>query len=152
MDRLTRERRSWNMSRIRRRDTKPELIVRSVLHGLGFRFRLSPVRLPGRPDVVLTRHRTVVFVHGCFWHRHADCRFAYEPKSNVGFWTEKFGQNVSRDSRNEKVLRRLGWRVVVVWECQAANRGALTKRLASALAAGGGQRPLPKSAKKTRRT
>lgn len=150
MDRLTRERRSWNMSRIRSRDTKPELLVRSVLHRLGFRFRLNSVRLPGRPDVVLTRHRTAVFVHGCFWHRHAYCRFAYQPKSNVGFWTEKFGQNVARDSRNKRALRRLGWRVFVVWECQAADRAALTKRLAAALSAGGV--PPPTTAKKGRRT
>jgi DNA mismatch endonuclease (patch repair protein) len=133
MDRLTRERRKWNMSRIKSRDTKPELLVRSILHGLGCRFRLKPIRLPGRPDVVLTRHSTAVFVHGCFWHRHAGCRFAYRPKSNVDFWTEKFRQNVKRDSRNRRELRRLGWRVLVVWECEVARRVALTERLAVAL-------------------
>lgn len=150
MDRLTREHRSWNMSRIKGRDTRPELLVRSIVHRLGFRFRLNPVKLPGRPDVVLTRHRTAVFVHGCFWHRHAHCRFAYRPKSNVSFWTEKFGQNVARDSRNMRALRRLGWRVLVVWECQATDRAALAKRLAAALTAGGVPAPTP--AKKGRRT
>ncbi|MCC7411784.1 MAG: DNA mismatch endonuclease Vsr [Gammaproteobacteria bacterium] len=135
MDRLTREHRSWNMSRIRGRDTQPELVVRSVLHRLGFRFRVHEQELPGCPDVVLPRHRVVVFVHGCFWHRHRGCRFAYTPKSNGAFWSDKFEQNVGRDSRNRKELRRLGWRVVVIWECQAADRTALTQRLAAAFKA-----------------
>lgn len=135
MDRLTRERRSWNMSRIRGRDTLPELSVRSALHHLGFRFRLNKQDLPGCPDVVLPRHRVVVFVHGCFWHRHRGCRFAYTPKSNRTFWSEKFEKNVGRDSRNANELRRLGWRVVVVWECQTVDRAALIKRLAAAFAA-----------------
>lgn len=150
MDRLTQERRSWNMSRIKGRDTRPELIVRSVLHRLGFRFRLHGKGLPGRPDVVLARHRTVVFVHGCFWHRHRRCRFAYEPKTNVTFWSEKFRQNVARDSSNNRELRHRGWHVVVVWECQAADRAALAECLAAAL-----ERPSStptKAAKKVRRT
>jgi DNA mismatch endonuclease (patch repair protein) len=133
MDRISRERRSWNMSRIRGRDTKPEVTVRSVLHGLGWRFRLHRKDLPGRPDIVLVRHRTVVFVHGCFWHRHARCRFAYSPKSNRAFWNKKFGGNVARDRRDRGRLRRLGWRVIVVWECQADDRAALTRRLGAAL-------------------
>ena len=150
MDRLNRERRSWNMSRIKGRNTRLELVVRSALHRLGFRFRLHGRRLPGRPDIVLARHRTVVFVHGCFWHRHRGCRFAYQPKSNVSFWTEKFEQNVARDSRNKRELLRLGWRVLVVWECQAVDRGALTERLAAALE-GVGVSPTV-SANKMRRT
>ena len=133
MDSLTPDRRSWNMSRIKGRNTRLELAVRSVLHGLGFRFRLHAGRLPGRPDIVLARHRTVVFVHGCFWHRHRGCPLAYQPKSNVAFWSGKFSGNVSRDARNRKELRRLGWRVVVIWECQAQDRDALTERLATAL-------------------
>jgi DNA mismatch endonuclease (patch repair protein) len=131
MDRLAREHRSWNMSRIRGRDTQPELVVRSVLHRLGFRFRVHEQGLPGRPDIVLPRHRVVVFVHGCFWHRHRGCRFAYTPKSNGAFWSDKFEHNVARDSRNGRKLRRLGWRVVVVWECQTADHTALTQRLAA---------------------
>jgi DNA mismatch endonuclease (patch repair protein) len=133
MDRLTPERRSWNMSRIKGRDTGLELVVRSALHRLGFRFRLHGRKLPGRPDVVLPRHRAVLFVHGCFWHRHRGCRFAYQPKSNISFWTNKFEETVARDSRNSKELRRLGWRVIVVWECQTADREALSARLAAAL-------------------
>ena len=108
------------MSRIRAANTKPELIVRSILHRLGYRFRLGGRKLPGRPDVVLTRHKTAVFVHGCFWHRHRGCRLAYTPKSNVAFWLQKFSENVIRDRRVRRHLARLGWTVVVVWECQVA--------------------------------
>jgi DNA mismatch endonuclease (patch repair protein) len=133
MDSLTQERRSWNMSRIKGRNTGLEVAVRSALHGLGFRFRLHGATLPGRPDIVLTRHRIVVFVHGCFWHRHRGCRLTYQPKSNVAFWSRKFAGNIVRDARNKRELRRLGWRVVVVWECQALDRAALTRRLAAAL-------------------
>ena len=150
MDRLSPQRRSWNISRIKGRNTRLELVVRSVIHGLGFRFRVHAKRLPGRPDVVLPRHRAVVFVHGCFWHRHRGCRFAYKPKSNVAFWTDKFERNVVRDSRNRTELRRLGWRVVVVWECQAADRPALTQRLATALEAVGA--PPTRAANGVRRT
>jgi len=136
MDRLTREHRSWNMSRIRGRDTKPELAVRSALHGLGFRFRVNKRELPGCPDIVLTRHRVVVLVHGCFWHRHRSCRFAYIPRSRVSFWSKKFEKNVERDSLKAKELRRLGWRVIVVWECQTADHAALIKRLSLVLKGG----------------
>ncbi len=132
MDRLTRERRSWNMSRIKGRDTKPELLVRSILHRLGNRFRLRGTKLPGRPDVVLTCHRTVVLVHGCFWHRHPRCPYAYTPKSNLSFWTRKFQANIDRDKRTLRGLRKLGWKAVVVWECQTADRSALTRQLRKA--------------------
>jgi DNA mismatch endonuclease (patch repair protein) len=119
-DVLSPERRSWNMSRIRGSDTRPEMQVRSALHRAGFRFRLHRKDLPGRPDIVLPKYKTVVFVHGCFWHRHPRCRWAYEPKSRTVFWNEKFRRNVERDRRNASELRRLGWRVVTVWECEAA--------------------------------
>lgn len=105
------------MSRIRSGDTAPELAVRSLLHRLGYRFRLHDRSLPGRPDIVLKRHRVVVFVHGCFWHRHRGCRFAYMPKTNVDFWTTKFADNRARDQAAMRQLRRDGWRVMVVWEC-----------------------------------
>jgi len=121
VDRLTREHRSWNMSRIRSRDTAPEKIVRSTLHRAGYRFRLHSSQLPGRPDIVLPKHHTVIFVHGCFWHRHKRCRFAYTPKSRVAFWNEKFLRNVERDHEAAAALRRLGWRVITVWECEAAS-------------------------------
>jgi DNA mismatch endonuclease (patch repair protein) len=134
-DRLTRERRSWNMSRIRSRDTAPEKRVRSALHRAGYRFRLHSKQLPGRPDVVLPKHRTVVFVHGCFWHRHKDCRFAYTPKSRVAFWQEKFRRNVERDRRSALELRRLGWKVVTVWECEVERPEKWLRRLQKLLPA-----------------
>lgn len=121
MDNLTPERRSWNMRRIRGRNTKPERIVRSLLHQAGYRFTVNGPKnqsLPGRPDLVLPRHRAVVFVHGCYWHRHKGCRYAYQPKSRVDFWTSKFEENIRRDRRNVKDLKALGWKVIVIWECQ----------------------------------
>lgn len=133
MDRLTKEKRSWNMSRIRGRDTKPERAVRSMLHRLGYRFRLHSKELPGRPDVILPRYRTVVLVHGCFWHRHSRCPFAYTPKSRPQFWTQKFTANVDRDSRVTDSLRTLGWHVLVVWECELRNARSLAHRLDGAL-------------------
>jgi DNA mismatch endonuclease (patch repair protein) len=117
-DRITKQRRSWNMSRIRAKDTKPELAVRSLLHRLGFRFRIHVKRLPGCPDIVLSRLQTVVFVNGCFWHRHKNCKFAYSPKSRKAFWEEKFKANVARDRQLQRKLGKLGWTVHVIWECQ----------------------------------
>ena len=128
-------RRSEMMSRIRGRDTVPEIVVRRIAHGLGFRFRLYRKDLPGRPDIVFPRYRAVVFVHGCFWHRHDGCRYAYEPKSRVRFWTDKFSQNVARDQRNEAALRTLGWRVLVIWECETRNRTDVAERLLNHLLA-----------------
>lgn len=113
------------MSGIRGLDTRPERQVRSFLHRQGLRFALHDRRLPGRPDIVLPRFRSVVLVHGCFWHRHAGCRFAYAPKSNRPFWTQKFEGTVLRDVRNTKALRRLGWKVHVVWECQITDKRLL---------------------------
>jgi len=115
-DPLTRAERSALMSRIRGADTKPELVVRSALHRAGFRFRLHGRSLPGRPDIVLPKYGTVIFVHGCFWHRHG-CRLASEPRTRRDFWRAKFAANVARDSRNARALRALGWRVLTVWEC-----------------------------------
>ena len=121
------------MSRIRSRDTTPERVVRSVLHRLGFRFRLHGRKLPGRPDVVLSKHGVVVLVHGCFWHRHSRCRFAYTPKSNLPFWLRKFEENVARDRRTSKALRSDGWKVVTVWECETADVDRLTRLMAKRL-------------------
>ena len=129
MDRISKEHRSWNMSRIRSRDTGPEKAVRSLLHRLGYRFRIYRADLPGRPDIVLPKHHTVIVVHGCFWHRHARCRYAYTPKSRVEFWQHKFQQNVERDRRVQQKLRQLGWNVIVVWECQVGDEPALAQRL-----------------------
>lgn len=109
--------RSRMMSGIRGRDTKPERVVRSHLHRLGLRFRLKS-SLPGKPDIVFPKYRTVVFVHGCFWHRHPGCRFATTPASNQQFWSDKFDVNVVRDARVKILLRQLKWRPLVIWECQ----------------------------------
>ena len=129
MDTLTPERRSWNMSRIKGAHTGPERLVRSLLHRMGYRFRLHRKDLPGRPDIVLPRYRAVVLVHGCYWHRHADCRLAYNPKSNRGFWETKFAENVSRDSRQYEELVALGWRVIIVWECETRDQDVLAAQL-----------------------
>ena len=133
MDSLSKAHRSWNMSRIRARNTHPEVRTRSILHRLGFRFRLEDSRLPGRPDIVLPRYRTVVLVHGCFWHRHKECKYAYSPKSRIGFWTKKFKRNVERDAEVRRLLRKLGWRIILVWECELSNEDKLQSRLRAAL-------------------
>lgn len=116
-DVLTTEQRHKNMSRIRSRDTAPEKKLRSLLFQRGYRFRLCDRRLPGSPDIVLKKYRTVIFVHGCFWHRHTGCRYASTPSSNKKFWEEKFLKNVERDHRNTAELTALGWNIVIVWEC-----------------------------------
>ena len=129
VDIVSKERRSKNMARIKSRDTGPELVVRRVAHRMGLRFRLYRKDLPGTPDLTFPRHRLAVFVHGCFWHRHSGCRFAYSPKSRVEFWTKKFKQNVTRDRRNQAALQNLGWRVVVIWECETRNTNIIEDRL-----------------------
>lgn len=118
MDSLTKEHRSWNMSRIRSGDTAPEKKLRSLLHMAGYRFRIHVRNLPGSPDIVLPKYRAVVFVHGCYWHRHEECKYAYKPKSRVGFWREKFKCTIERDMRKTDELKAAGWRVFVVWECE----------------------------------
>lgn len=117
------------MSRIRGKDTLPELRVRSLLHRMGYRFRLHRKDLPGKPDIVLPRYKTVVFIHGCFWHRHRGCRLAYMPKTRTPFWQEKFAANVERDRKNGNLLRKNDWRVVVIWECETADKHELHQRL-----------------------
>jgi len=116
-DRLTAERRSWNMSRIRSKNTGPERIVRSLLHRMGYRFRMHRKDLPGSPDLVLPRYKVVVFIHGCFWHRHRGCKFAYTPKSRITFWQTKFKANLDRDKKNRHALKKMGWKIITVWEC-----------------------------------
>ena len=130
-DIVDRERRRQLMARIRGRDTGPELAVRRVAHRMGLRFRLHSKNLPGRPDLVFPKFRSVVFVHGCFWHQHDGCRLARIPKSRVEYWTQKFRRNVTRDRRNEEALQTLGWRVIVIWECEVRNEKRLEQRLAS---------------------
>ncbi len=122
--------RSRNMAAIRGRDTSPELKVRRLLHRLGYRFRLHRRDLPGSPDIVLSKHKTVVFVHGCFWHRHPGCHYATTPKTREEFWSSKFEKNIERDHRQQQKLHEMGWSVMVVWECELADMPSLTARLA----------------------
>lgn len=121
--------RSDIMRAVKRAHTAPEIVVRQVLHALGLRFRLHRRDLPGSPDIVLPKFQTVVFVHGCFWHRHPDCRYATTPKSRQEYWLPKFEANVERDARKEAQLRELGWRVLVMWECETKSLEALEARL-----------------------
>ena len=121
VDRIDKQVRSANMSRIRSKDTKPELKVRKILHKLGYRFRLHRKDIPGRPDIVLPKHKTVVFVNGCFWHRHSGCK-SYNPKSKVEFWQGKFKDNQARDKIIKQQLSDLGWRQLVIWECETKDK------------------------------
>ena len=128
MDIVSPEVRSRMMAGIRGKDTQPERIVRSLVHRLGLRFRLHGKGLAGRPDLVLSKHRTVIFVHGCFWHRH-NCGLAATPKTRPEFWATKFESNVRRDKHNKAILEGLGWRVIEVWECEVRDPDSLTNRL-----------------------
>ena len=118
VDKVSKEIRSYNMSRIRSKDTTPEILVRSYLFSKGLRFRKNDKRYPGSPDIVLPKYKTMVFVHGCFWHLHDGCKYAVMPKSNVEFWEKKLYGNKERDERNKKELEELGWKVITVWECE----------------------------------
>lgn len=121
-DALTPEKRSWNMSRIRSKDTKPEIIVRQILHSMGYRFRLHSPNFPGHPDIILPKYKAIIFVHGCFWHRHEGCKYAYNPKSKVEFWQNKFKNNTIRDEIVKAELSKLGWKQLTIWECETKNK------------------------------
>lgn len=129
MDIYTKEQRSELMSGVRTTNTKPEMAVRSQLHGLGYRFRLHRKDLPGKPDIVLPKYNTVIQVNGCFWHHHNECNKSKMPKSNKKFWQEKIANNVKRDRQNNKLLRQLGWRTLTVWECEAFRTKSLDRKL-----------------------
>ncbi len=120
----TPEKRSYNMSRIRSKDTKPEELVRKYLFSQGFRYRKYDRRLPGKPDIVLPKYKTVIFVNGCFWHGHEGCRYFVWPKNNAEFWTEKITGNILRDKRNREALVDQGWRVIEIWECELKKKSA----------------------------
>jgi DNA mismatch endonuclease, patch repair protein len=139
-DVFTKRKRSWIMARVHGRDTKPELAVRSIVHRLGFRFRLGGAGLPGRPDLVLPRLNKVIFVHGCFWHGHKGCRRVSVPESNVPFWRKKLQGNADRDRRNYTKLRRLGWSYLVIWQCLLRDPKKLMPMLRTFLRRRAGQR------------
>ncbi|WP_347231976.1 DNA mismatch endonuclease Vsr [Pseudodesulfovibrio sp. S3] len=133
MDTFVKTKRSSIMSSIVSKDTKPEIQVRKLLHALGYRFRLHRKDLPGTPDIVLPRRKSVIFVHGCFWHLHPGCKRATMPKTNVEFWEKKLKGNVSRDAKAIEQLQDLGYRCLVIWECETKNLDELTDRLTAFL-------------------
>ncbi len=123
------EERSRIMAKVRGKDTSPEKLVRSLLHRMGYRFRLHATHLPGKPDIVLPRHKKVIFVHGCFWHQHEGCPRAARPSSNTDYWNRKLDRNVIRDCDNRQKLEYLGWQVLIVWECETNDQERLVKKL-----------------------
>lgn len=125
--------RSYVMSRIASKDTKPEKIVRSILHRNGYRFRLFSNNLPGHPDIVMPKHRTVIFVNGCFWHQHKRCKLSKNPKSNRSYWEPKLKRNVERDKKQKAQLKKEGWTVIVIWECVAYSEKRLLQQLSKHL-------------------
>lgn len=128
-DTLSPEQRSRNMSRIRGKDTKPERLVRSLLHSLGYRFRLQYSKLPGRPDIVLPKYKIAIFVNGCFWHRHQNCKYAYNPKSRIEFWETKFKATIERDRVVAAQYVSSDWLQFVIWECETKNPNELANKI-----------------------
>ncbi|MDO8400517.1 MAG: very short patch repair endonuclease [Bradyrhizobium sp.] len=133
MDTLTKAQRSERMSRIRSKNTRPELAVRRILFGLGYRYQLHRSDLPGKPDLVFPSRKKALFVHGCFWHAHQGCKVANIPKSRTEFWQAKFQRNIERDKLNKRALRRLGWSTLTVWKCQIKREDRLLRRIISYL-------------------
>lgn len=133
-DRLTKEQRSWNMSRIKNKDTGIEVAVRKRLFSYGYRYRKNDTKLPGKPDIVLPKYKTVVFIHGCFWHLHSGCKNARLPKTNTEFWKTKLNHNVDNDNRIRQLLEEDGWKVITIWECEIENNlESVTQRIISEL-------------------
>jgi DNA mismatch endonuclease (patch repair protein) len=128
-DHVNPERRSFIMSSVQSKHTKPEMAIRSLVHGRGFRYRLHVATLPGKPDLVFPARRKIILVHGCFWHRHKRCRYATSPKTRTEFWQNKFCANVDRDRRTTRKLRAMGWAILVVWQCELKNPERLSKRI-----------------------
>ena len=129
MDSLTGTERSERMSRVRSKNTKPELVVRRLVHAMGFRYRLHARDLPGHPDMVFSARDKIILVHGCFWHRHGKCKNTRWPKSKLDFWKPKLEGNRARDAKNCRLLRKLGWEVLIVWECQLKNLDKIAEKL-----------------------
>ena len=123
------EQRSRNMSAIKSKNTKPEITVRKLLHSMGYRFRLHKKDLPGSPDIVLPKYKTVIFVHGCFWHRHQNCKYASNPKTRKEFWEAKFRENINRDKKHQENLSSMGWKIIIVWECEIKDKDFDLNRL-----------------------
>lgn len=128
-DKLSTEKRSYLMSQVRSKDTKPEKFIRSLLHKLGYRFRKNVPSLPGKPDIVLPKYRMVIFVHGCFWHQHKGCKRAERPTSNREFWDDKLDKTITRDRKSLELLREIGWKVIVIWECELKDANKIKERI-----------------------
>lgn len=128
-DIVSRSKRKEMMSSVKQRHTKPEITVRKLLHRLGYRFRLHSKKLPGTPDIVLPKYKSVIFVHGCFWHQHKGCRKSRRPTSNVEFWNEKLDKNIERDNRKESELKNAGWKVLTVWDCEIKDEDLLIEKV-----------------------
>lgn len=128
MDKITKRQRSWNMSRIRSKDTLPERIARKFLSGLNYKYRLHDEKLPGKPDIVVKREHKAIFINGCFWHQHKDCKRRAVPKTNRSYWQNKLRRNVEKQKADIKRLKKLGWKVKIIWECEAKNQNKLTKK------------------------
>ena len=128
-DHLTPGRRSWNMQQIRSKNTGPERLLRSALHRMGYRFRTHEPSLPGKPDIILPKYKTLIHVYGCFWHRHRRCRFATTPSTNRAYWLPKFAETEERDRRTRRKIRSLGWQQLTVWECELQNLGRVLERI-----------------------
>jgi DNA mismatch endonuclease (patch repair protein) len=129
VDHVDQAKRSLIMAAVHSKNTKPELVVRKLVFGMGYRYRLHSAKLPGKPDLVFPGRHKVIFVHGCFWHRHKGCRYATSPKTRVDFWEAKFGANVARDKRTNRELKELGWSVLTVWQCQLKEPEKLARKL-----------------------
>lgn len=129
VDFVSKEKRSKIMRGVKSKNTKPEMLVRSMLHAQGYRFRLHRKDLPGNPDICLPKHKTIIFVHGCFWHHHQACKEGRIPESNNTFWKEKIHKNMERDQRAISALIDLGWKVIVLWECEIKDSKSLISRL-----------------------
>lgn len=129
MDKVSREKRSEVMRAVRSKDTRPELLVRRIAHALGFRFRVNVKDLPGRPDLAIKSRKKAIFVHGCFWHRHNDCKRATIPRSNETYWLKKFAGNIERDKKVLAAYRAIGWKPLVIWECELGNQKTISKRI-----------------------
>lgn len=128
-DIVSQKKRTEMMSSVKQKNTKPELLLRKMLHKHGFRFRLHDKKLPGTPDIIMPKYKTVIFVHGCFWHQHKGCRKSRRPTSNVGFWNSKLDKNIERDKTKSEALKKLGWKVLVIWECELKESEILLKNL-----------------------
>jgi DNA mismatch endonuclease, patch repair protein len=129
VDNLSPAERSEIMARVRSKDSKPELVVRRLVHALGYRYRLHVKGLPGRPDIVFRKRRKIIFIHGCFWHRHASCALARLPKSRLEFWVPKLEANKQRDQQNKRALVKEGWKVLTIWECELKDIDGLTTKI-----------------------